>query len=91
MTNKTVLHQEVALLVKNPPAKAVDSRDWGSVPGSGKSRGGGHSNPLQDSCLENTLAMVQRVAKRWTRRKLQISPRVSAVKAPSLAPGVAIS
>ena len=31
----------------------VDIRDVGSIPGSGRSPGGGHGNPLQDSCLEN--------------------------------------
>ena len=30
-----------------------DARDAGSVPGSGRSPGGGHGNPLQYSCLEN--------------------------------------
>ena len=33
--------------------KAGDKRDPGSIPGSGRYPGGGHSNPLQDSCLEN--------------------------------------
>ena len=40
-------------MVKNLPANAGDVRDVGLVPGSGRSPGGGHSNPLQDSCLEN--------------------------------------
>ena len=31
----------------------VDLRDAGSTPGSGRFPGGGHSNPLQYSCLEN--------------------------------------
>ena len=44
---------QVALVVKNPPANAGDRRDMGLVPGSGKSPGGGHGNPLQYSCLEN--------------------------------------
>ena len=39
--------------VKNPPAKARDRRDAGSIPGLGRSPGGGHSNPLQYFCLEN--------------------------------------
>jgi len=43
----------VALLVKNPPASAGDTRDTGSVPGWGRSPGGGHDNPLQYSSLEN--------------------------------------
>ena len=46
---------QVALVVKNPPAKAGDIRDVGSVPGLGRSPGGGHDNPLQYSCLENPM------------------------------------
>ena len=30
-------------------------RDTGSIPGSGRSPGGGHGNPLQYSCLENPM------------------------------------
>ena len=37
---------QVALVVKNPPAKAGDIGDTGSVPGSKRSFGGGHGNPL---------------------------------------------
>ena len=37
---------QVALVVKNPPANAGDMRVTGSVPGFGRSPGGGHSNPL---------------------------------------------
>ena len=44
---------KVVVVVKNPPAKAGDIRDVGSVPGLGRSPGGGHGNPLQYSCLEN--------------------------------------
>ena len=40
-------------LVKNPPATAGAVRDVGSIPGSGRSSGEGHGNPLQYSCLEN--------------------------------------
>ena len=39
-------------VVKNPPANAGDP---GSIPGSGRSSGGGHGNPLQYSCLENPM------------------------------------
>ena len=35
---------EVVLAVKNPPANARDVRDAGSIPGSGRSPGGGHGN-----------------------------------------------
>ena len=40
-------------MVKNPPADAGDTRDVGSIPGSGRSPGEWHDNPLQHSCLEN--------------------------------------
>ena len=46
---------QVALVIKNPPAIAGDVRDTGSIPGSGRSPGGGHGNPLQYSCLENPM------------------------------------
>ena len=45
----------VALVVKNPPPKAGDSRDTGSIPGSGRSPGEGNGNPLQYSCLGNSM------------------------------------
>ena len=38
---------QVALMVKNPPVNAGDLRDAGSIPGSGRSPGGGNGNPLQ--------------------------------------------
>ena len=38
---------------KTPPSSAGDVRDAGSIPGSGRSPGGGHGNPLQHSCLGN--------------------------------------
>ena len=40
---------------ENPPASAGDIRDTGLIPGSGRSPGGGHGNPLQYSCLENPI------------------------------------
>ena len=42
-------------MVKNPPASAGDIRDAGSIPGSGRSSGEIHGNPLQYSCLENPM------------------------------------
>ena len=42
-------------MVKNPPANAGGIRDVGSIPGSGRSLGGGHGNPLQYSHLENPM------------------------------------
>ena len=41
--------------VKNTPANAEDIRDVGLIPGSRRSPGGGHGNPLQYSCLENPV------------------------------------
>ena len=45
----------VAQLVKNPFAKAGDTRDTGSVPRSGRFPGGRNGNPFQYSCLENPM------------------------------------
>ena len=65
----------MVLVVKNLPANAGDIRDSGLIPGSGKSPGEGHGNPLQYSCLENPMdrgaswATIHRVAKSWTRLK----------------------
>ena len=42
-------------MVKNLPASAGDARDAVSVPGSGRSPGGGNGNALQHSCLENPM------------------------------------
>ena len=42
-------------VVKNLPANAGDTRDTGSIPGSGRSPGEGNGNPLQCSCLENPV------------------------------------
>ena len=55
-------------MVKNPPANAGDIGPVGSIPGWGRSPGGGLGNPLQYSCLENSMdrgawqATVHRVA-----------------------------
>ena len=62
----------VVLVVKNLPANTEDIRDAGLISGSGRSLGGGHSNPLQYSCLENSMdrgawrATVYEAAKSWT-------------------------
>ena len=44
-----------SIVVKNLPANAGDARDSGLIPGLGKSPRGGNGNPLQYSCLENSL------------------------------------
>ena len=46
---------QLVLVVKNPPANTENIRDAGLTPGSGRSPGGGHGNPLQYSCLENPM------------------------------------
>ena len=46
---------KVVLVVKNLPANAEDIRDTSSIPGLERSPGGGHGNPLQYSCLENSI------------------------------------
>ena len=62
-------------MVKNLLANARDVRDAGSIPGSGRSPGGGHGNPLQYFCLENPMdigtwqATVHRVIKSQTQLK----------------------
>ena len=56
-------------MAKNPPANAGDSH---LIPGLGRSPGVGHGNPLQHSCLENSMdrgtwwTTVHVIAKSWT-------------------------
>ena len=60
-------------MIKNPPTSAGDLRDEGSIPGSGRSSGVGSGNPLQYSCLQNSMdrgawqAIVHGAAKSQTR------------------------
>ena len=62
-------------MVKSLACNAGDAGDVGSKPGSERSPGEGHSNPLQYSCLENLVdrgawkTTVHRVAKSQTRLK----------------------
>ena len=64
---------QMVIVVKNPPANAGDIRDMDSVPGSGRSPGGGHGNSLQYFRLENPRDrgiwwfIVRRIAKSRTR------------------------
>ena len=59
-------------MVKNSPANLGDARYVGSIPGLGRSPGKGNGNPLQCSCLENSMdrgawqATVHAVAKSLT-------------------------
>ena len=66
---------QVVVVVKNMPSSAADVRDTGSIPGAGRSAGGGHGNPLQYSGLENpmdrgawwaTVHALQRVRHDWS-------------------------
>ena len=53
--NGRLFHPLVFPVVKNPPGNAGDARDLGSIPGLGWSLGVRSGNPLQYSCLENSL------------------------------------
>ena len=59
----------VAQVVNNFLASAGDTKDTSSIPGSERSPGGGHGNPLHYSCLENPMdrgawwAMIRRGTK----------------------------
>ena len=61
-------------VVKNPPANAGDAGKVDSIPGLGRSPGVGNGNPLQYSCLENSMdrgtwwATVHEVRKNWTQQ-----------------------
>ena len=66
---------QVALVVENLPANAQDIKDAGSIPGSERSPGEGHVNPVQYSCLENPMnrgtwqATIHRISKSKTQLK----------------------
>ena len=47
--------KKAVIAVKSLPANVGDIRDTGSIPAWGGSPAGGHSNPLQYSCLENPM------------------------------------
>ena len=58
---------------------ACNVGDPGFIPGSGRLPGKGHGNPLQYSCLENSIdrgawwAAIHGVAKSWTKQRLMLS------------------
>ena len=62
----------VVLAIENLPVSTGDGRDAVSIPGLGRSPGGGYGNPLQYSCLENHMdrgelqSTVHGVTKSWT-------------------------
>ena len=57
---------------KDGKESACKAGDLGLIPGSGRSTGEGNGNPLQYSCLENSMdrgawqAIVHGAAKSWT-------------------------
>jgi len=78
MTKLSLKAFHMAPVVKNPLAICLIGRarsETGSVPGPGRSPGGGHGNPLQYSYVENSMdrgawrATVHGVAKNWTQLK----------------------
>ena len=83
------------LVVKNPPANAGDIRDTGSIPGSERSPGGGHGNPLHCFCQENPMdrgawsATVHGVTKSGTRLSNSAAQRKELDHALVDSPGVA--
>ena len=60
---------------KESPCSAGETGDVNLIPGLGRSLGGGHSNPLQHSCLENLMdrgawwAMVHSITHNRTQLK----------------------
>ena len=70
---------QVALVVKNPPANAEDIREAGSIPGLGRSPGGGNGNPLQCSCLEESHGLRNLVGySLWGRKESDMTERLTA-------------
>ena len=62
-------------MVKNPPANVGAKRDMGSIPGLGRSPGIGNGNPLQYSCLVNSMdrGAWWAIAHRATKSQSQLS------------------
>ena len=58
-------------MVKNLPVNAADVRDVGLIPGSRRFLGEGNGDPLQYSCLDNSMdrgdwrATILRVTESW--------------------------
>ena len=67
---------------KESPANAEDTRDTGSIPGSGRSPGGGNSNPLQYSCLEHLMERSLADYSPWGPKKLYTTEWLSTAPSP---------
>ena len=65
--------------VKNLPANAGDPRVVGSIPGPGRSPGGGNGNPLQYFCLENSVdrGAWQAIYSSWGQKELDTTERLT--------------
>ena len=61
---------QVVLVVKKLPANAVDVRDSGSIPGLERPPAEGSGNPLQYSCLEDSMDSWQATYSPWACREL---------------------
>ena len=55
MVTSVLTLREMRALHKESTCNSGDAEDMASVPGSGRSPGGGPDNPLQNSCLENSM------------------------------------
>ena len=65
-------------MVKNPPINAGDIGDAGFIPGSVRSPGGGHGNPLHCTCLENPHGPRSLLAySPWGHKELDMTERLS--------------
>ena len=62
----------MVLMVKNPPASTGDIRDANSIPALGRSPGVGNGNPLQCSCLEDSMCRGARRAT-WTLKEVDMT------------------
>ena len=72
---------EGALVVKNPPANAADTRDPVLIPGSGRSPVEGNGNPLQYSCLANPMDRgTWQVISPWGLKESDATGHLSAVR-----------
>ena len=70
---KTLPASQVALVAKNLPASAEDTRDTGLIPELGRSPGEGNGNPLQCSCLEIPWTKQAGRLSPWGRKELDLT------------------
>ena len=67
-------------MVKNPPAIVGDEKEVGSIPRWVRSPGGGNGNPLQYSCLENSMnrgASLMGYSHPWGHKELRTTQQLS--------------